>query len=185
MGWAGAYRPKGQSMRDFFQEEWGSSNQIIESALVDFTEFYAAVRKEDGTVFGVVVLVRMTRDYDWNFHYKDMDESMGPGYVRAPRRVLEALTDPATNEWAQSWREDCWKYIEYKESLPKLSKGDLVKFDKPVKFRNGDELDTFEFIKGSTFKTPPTSWYQSRYKLSGFREPYFGRFVKLEGKEAA
>ena len=60
-------------------------------------EFYAAVRYNDdhphaGEVFAFVVLYSVAPSSYFNFTYKDMDESVLPGAVHAPRRVLEALT---------------------------------------------------------------------------------------------
>ena len=175
MGWSFGHKPKGKSVRDQLQQDWGNQHTIVESAMVGFTEFYAAVKNHNTQeTLGVVVLIRFDSSSYYNFGTKTMDETMGPGYHRAPRRVMEALDEEAPNEWAKAWREDCWKYIEYKESLPSLSKGDMVRFHKPIKFSTGT-YDTFEFLKGSTFRGE----YGGLFRITNFREPGNG-FNKLE-----
>jgi len=162
------HKPKG-TVRDFFQSEW-KDHRILESATRDLTEFYAAVENtQTGVKFGVVTLIRFTRDDYYNFYYKDMDESMGPGYVRAGRKVMEALegSEP-TNDYAKTWREDCWKYIAKMEARPKVRRGDMVVFNNPITFTDGYKDDSFKFVRGSRF-AGMRLWSQT-YHITKWRE---------------
>jgi hypothetical protein len=47
------------------------------------------------------------RDECWG--YKDMEESMGPGYYSCPLSYLE-MTPPYDNDWARKWREQVREY---------------------------------------------------------------------------
>lgn len=57
-------------------------------------------------VFGVVVLTSVdSKDY-YNFGYKEMTESMGPGYYDCPKSILNLLTE-TDSEYALEWRRKC------------------------------------------------------------------------------
>ena len=71
MGWMTTYKPKGEPVLDFFNRAgvltWGDDNpnkyRVIDSAVVKFNTFYAAVEqthKETGErrVWAVVILIR-------------------------------------------------------------------------------------------------------------------------------
>ena len=72
----------------------------------------------------------------YNFTYKDMDETMGPGAVHAPRRVLEALT-PTDHEYANQWRTACWANLELEEAKPRVRRGDRIRLAEAFTFGSG------------------------------------------------
>ena len=71
--------------------------EVLKSAMVGST-YYAAVKKtifktgtkpEKESVFGVVMLTSVNNKDYFNFSYKDMDESAGPGYYDCPKGILD------------------------------------------------------------------------------------------------
>jgi len=129
MGWTFSHRDKGESNVEFFQHTFGNGYTILDGATVSST-FYAAVRQPDGLVSAAVILTKWVPRDEYNFGYKDMDESMGPGEYRCPARILDLLspTDqlygpvryteaegwegPAgsptgARAWADKWRAEC------------------------------------------------------------------------------
>ena len=99
--------------------------KIEKSALVG-TTYYAAIRpllrykavkprlgdetepipKSEQRIFGVVFLTSTDAKSHFNFSYKDMDESMGPGGEDCPIGILNLLS-PTDNEYANAWRDRC------------------------------------------------------------------------------
>lgn len=106
--------------------------EVLKSAMVGST-YYAAVKKtmpEKESVFGVVMLTSVNNKDYFNFSYKDMDESTGPGYYDCPKGILDVLT-PTEYEWAKEWRERCYENIKKKKSPDALSNlpiGSEIKF---------------------------------------------------------
>lgn len=100
MGWTGTYRAKGTTDKEFFEQEFPSA-EVVASGRNGSTVYLAARNRADesGAVFGLVILTQVNRDPDYNFYYKDMDETMGPNEAKAPEKVLDALT-PTTSEYA-------------------------------------------------------------------------------------
>ncbi|WP_345188954.1 hypothetical protein [Microbacterium panaciterrae] len=115
MGATSTHKPAGQKPAEYFADYF-THGEIIASAArrnPSFSpgcgdwqyEFYAAVRYLEphphaGEVFALVVLYSVAPGSYYNFTYKDMDETMGPGASSAPRAVLEALT-PTDHEYAK------------------------------------------------------------------------------------
>lgn len=144
MGTTCTHKPKGVSVVDFFLDHgvltWPDdlphTYRVLDSALVNLTEFYAAVEqvhKETGVrrVWAAVIKVMFIRSkrpdrwghvYGENFCYKDMDETMGPYYHNCPERILKLLT-PTDRLYAQDWRDACWAKIEAKKARPKNKPG--------------------------------------------------------------
>lgn len=89
-------------------------------------------------VFAAVFLTR--RDPDGLWFYKDMDETVGPFYYQAPKKLLDMLS-PTTNDSARKWRENCARHAAL--STRPLKHGDVIKFRKPIKFQDGRDRDTF------------------------------------------
>jgi len=107
MGWVSYQRAKGETDRAHFTRELlrHSDYEIAQCASKNRV-FYAAVRTiSTGEVRALVVLMRWRRG-QFNFAYKDLDESMGPANAEAPAAVLDALT-PTDNEYALEWRQRC------------------------------------------------------------------------------
>jgi hypothetical protein len=165
MGWTGLHRNAGLSDRAFFQAELPSDAEIVACATVRGT-FYAAVRQRDtGEVWGLVALLRRSGG-EINFYYKIMNDSEGPGEDSAPAAVLDALT-PTDSKWANEWRGRCRANLAKRAARPVVRRGDLVAFETPLQFANGDELATLRFIERSTFAHPETG---QRYRISRWRD---------------
>jgi hypothetical protein len=111
---------------------------------------YAALRKDDKPeiVFAGIFLLQ-TRD--GMLGVKAMGEDSWPYYYGASQRVLDALTEPAT-DYAREWRDKCRQ--ELAKPKIKLEAGMTVKFDPPLAFRDGLERDTLkvEDPKRRTFR---------------------------------
>lgn len=140
MGTTCTHKPKGMPVVKFLTEQgcfrWSDDNpyvyRVLDSALVNLREFYAAVEevhKETGdrrvwaAVFKITLMRAPLSDpWDHNFCYKDMDESMGPYFYNCPERILKLLT-PTEHEHARHWREECWKRINTKKARPKIQAG--------------------------------------------------------------
>ena len=145
MGWLYTYKPKGESMKEFFSKEFnGENSQVLDVALINFREAYIAYQVGDEVV-ALVCLVEFVQDSYYNLGYKSMDENMGPCYYNCPTRILEILT-PTQNEYAREWREACWQRHQ-ERAAKKVANGDQVRFAHPITFTNGYFGDTFTVVK--------------------------------------
>lgn len=174
MGWSYGHRDKGVPIVDELQSQLGYNyGTIVESAVYLTVAYLAVENTTTGDVYGCVVLLdhHPLAGYGdtYNFGTKWIDESMGPVEYGAPRKVLEALTDPPPNDYAGGWRETCWKVLREKESRPKVTRGCVVVFDKPIGFTSGANVDTFVYLKGSTFMRPGYSPGYT-YKIARWRD---------------
>lgn len=152
MGWTYTYKPKGMSVREFFEERFnysgedGSYGRVLDCAVVNLRTAYIAY--ETGSAQGNRQVAAIVCDLGYkpndycNFGYKDMDETMGPYRYECPERILKLLT-PTNHEWAKEWREKCWENTRAKKARPGLKKGMVIRFDSPVVFRSGRREDTF------------------------------------------
>lgn len=163
MGSTSTHKLAGLTVRDYFESYYTGASIIASGTRRDPDyvagshdwpyEFYAAVRYDDdhpnaGEVFGLVVLYSIAPSSFYNFTYKEVDETMGPGAVHAPRAVLEALT-PTTHEYAAQWRARCWTNLELEEAKPRVRRGETIRIPRPLTFTGGLETtpDTvFELI---------------------------------------
>ena len=151
MGATSTHKTAGVSVRDYFADYFTNATIIASGTRRDPDyvggsydwpfEFYAAVRYNDGhphagEVFAFVVLYSVAPSSYYNFTYKDMDETVGPGAVHAPRRVLEALT-PTDHEYAKQWRTACWANLELEEAKPRVRRGDRIRFAEAFTFGGG------------------------------------------------
>jgi hypothetical protein len=136
MGWTFTHKPPNESLRTFFEREWGSDNGrgIVDFAVAGFNTAYAAYRTHDGRIIGIVVSVTYRpRDY-YNFGYKAVDECQGPYEAKCPERILNLLTplsDREEDRYAREWRERCQAYHAKRRQAIALRKqigvGDTVK----------------------------------------------------------
>lgn len=148
MGWTGyhaGYYKNGKIDRkaecdDVFTWENGSKKvSVVKSAMVG-TVYYAAVRildEENGQndVFGAVALTSVDNSDYFNFKYKDMDETVGPGYYDCPKGILDLLT-PTDSEWANEWRAKCREKLASKKEKKTVPVGTVIEFkwgDKTVR----------------------------------------------------
>lgn len=164
MGWNTGYKPKGQSLTDFFTQQgglrWtvpGLTYRVLDAALVNFTEYYAAVEKmnhETGerVVWAAIFRIRMYRmtRHDGNFAWKDQDETCGCLELNCPARLLKLLT-PTDNANANEWRAACWARLNARKQAPTLKPGLAIAFTPGLAFRNGSTHDRMEVqrLRGS------------------------------------
>lgn len=161
MGWTSTHLYRGQSIKDYFETQFTCeskevSYRVLDSSLVRFHTWYAAIEKinhvsNEREVFAVVVLVNTSPRSEYNLHYKDMDETMGPGNCECPERILNLLT-PTTNKYALQWRQECRKNT-CKPKKPPLKEGLYVLLDKPASFKGGE---TFRLLKVAN---PRKRWF--------------------------
>lgn len=156
MGWTGLHRDKGQSDREFFEQEFPNgltqNGHILECATVG-RAFYAAVRDhKDGNVWALIVLKQWGKGY-YNFTYKEMSDREGPVEASAPERILNLLS-PTDSEYATEWRARCRETAERRAEARKVKPGTKVRFGRAFTFSNGERADLFEFVGRSTFRLP-------------------------------
>lgn len=141
MGWLDTYKPKGEGVTEFLIRagslRWTSdthSYEVLDSALVKLKTHYAAIKRtnlENGLyeVFATITLIRMhkSKNDDYNFLYKDMDETVGSYEAECPERILKLLT-PTQFEYAIEWRKRCWARIDAKKARPKIVVGTRLRY---------------------------------------------------------
>lgn len=156
MGWLYYERPSGERDLAHFRREWGVGERLLAGATKG-NVFYGALREADGEkVYGIVALIDRFGAGGYNFGYKDMDEGMGPQAAECPERILnllspvEALYEEGSSQhkWATTWRERCRESIAKAKVVPKVRKGDLIRFAKPWNFVDGSTEDTFTVVDG-------------------------------------
>jgi len=144
MGWD--YQNKPRNVKQFMIDNATYSTdkytqRVLDAAIVNLTEYYAAVERISKTgereVWCHVAMIRFTRDRDYNFGKKDMEDSMGPTIANCPLRILKLLT-PTYDKTANDWRTEC----RFRAAM-KAKVGDRIKTTYPLNFKNGAELDTF------------------------------------------
>ncbi|MEW5934772.1 MAG: hypothetical protein AB1816_14450 [Bacillota bacterium] len=173
MGWMFVEKVPGQSIREFFTEEMGgrysdgSVGRVLDCAVVNMTEAYIAYERAwpDGRreVSAIVCLLVFRPRDEFNFGYKDMGEEMHPYYYNCPERILKLLT-PTDNKNALEWRQKCWENLRARQARPKLRKGMVIRFEEPVRFRNGDVESEFRVLDPRRLlMTDRSGW--NRYKL--------------------
>ena len=131
MGWTFYEKPlnvKADLDRSLTWESETGKRRVLDSAIVNRTEYYAAVEyvtpEGERHVWAAVFLLKFhpkARD-GYTFGYKDMDETCGPYAWRCPVRILDLLTE-TDNEYANSWRLKCREYHARRGALPKLAEG--------------------------------------------------------------
>ena len=170
MGWTSYHREKGdESNSEHFAKKFDSHYEIITDGTVE-NVFYAAIRdNRTGEVFAFLALIQWTRG-EYNFAYKDLEESSGPGDHKAPMKVLNALT-PTTNEYALKWRAACRLHHEQRAFLRKqLKPGARIRLRHPRNFTDGTTLDTFTYTRpggGSQGYLTHDNW---RYQVPNWRD---------------
>jgi len=176
VGWTFVWKPKTQSVREFFEQEFrgeypdGSMGRVLDCAVVNMTEAYIAYERvwPDGRreVSAIVCLLAYRPRDRYNFGYKDMGEGMHPYCYNCPERILKLLT-PTNNESALRWREECWKNVRARQArpkLPKLRKGMVIRFEEPVRFKGGWVMREFRVDDPRrllfTFRDGPGVWFK-------------------------
>jgi hypothetical protein len=159
MGWD--YGPKPASVKDYMNSlyTWETENKkcrVLKSAIVSMREYYAAVEvveKKTGSreVVAAVALLNISRN---ELGKKTMDETCGPYSYNCPESILNLLTE-TDSEWAQEWRAKCRAQIAKRKMVSALKPGTVIRFNMPLSFSNGLEVDTFtvQDIKKGYFET--------------------------------
>ena len=176
MGWT--YSNKGSlNTKEFFEKEFnhnnsetGISGKVLACSTSNGVSYiaYEYITPNERKVSAIVCLLHRESNnpHGCNFGYKDITEDMGPVENKCPEKVLKLLT-PTDNRLANSWRQSCWNRVNRLKSMPKVKTGNTVKFNEPIHFKSGKVLDTFQYIKGSTFSNGP---YSSLYRISNWKE---------------
>ncbi len=160
-GWTGTHTDQPAHELVTEEIEWGNPQR--HRVLKRSGRYYAVETIETGEVWGLVAL---TSRNEGMVYTKLVDESMGPNERSAPASILDLLSEPAPNEWAEEWRKNCRDNLERRAAQPKLKTGDVVKFAKPIRFADGTDRDTFTFVKQFTFQSNwgrvrlPKNWKQ-------------------------
>lgn len=133
MGWDGIMT-NGRTKEEVIREEL-YRYKIIASNWSGST-FYAAVENKLGRIFAMVILTRKDARYTY---LKVMDETEGPHYYEASKKVMQALTPinvlyPDGGGYAENWRIQC---SEAKEKKPVINVGDTIEFIEPLTFLGG------------------------------------------------
>lgn len=135
--------------------------EVLKSSMVGST-YYAAIKSFNKTngyeYITAAVCLTSTNNKDYfNFAYKDMDESCGPGYCDCPKGILDMLS-PTENEYALEWRKACYENIAKKKNpnaLNKLPVDTIIKVIMP--------FDTKYFSKGQEVRLRKrTKWGSTR-----------------------
>jgi hypothetical protein len=114
--------------------------EVVEDHL-ERNKYFAALRKPDGTVFALVVMLKWTpNDRDgFNLTFKDMDESSGPYVYGCPLSILDKLT-PTEYPHAIKWREDNRRLAE---NWGKVKKGAFIELPEEITFNSGRTVKLF------------------------------------------
>jgi hypothetical protein len=146
MGWLSFSMHK--PVKDWYKGELSSKYEVLDSALVQRTTFYAAIKdKETGQVSCDVLLIRWSPKTWDNFCYKPIGEFSGPCEINCPQRIMKLLSplndesDP--NGWARAWRI---RVEEYWKKRNTINKGGVIKTESPVSFTSGYEYQYFKKI---------------------------------------
>jgi len=141
--------------------------------------YYAAYEftnkvKNTVEVIGLVMLTSSDLKNGCNFGYKDITESMGPGFYDCPTSILDLLS-PTDNEYAIEWRNKCRENKRKPESwLKKVSIGDKVIHSMP----DGNKVILIKHAPAYQFKTwfwynPASGHYLSKKHVTESNtEPY-------------
>ena len=87
---------------------------------------YVDIPESEQEVFAAIVLTHVDNNDWFNFTYKEMDETCGPGNYDCPKKILKLLT-PTENEHAIAWREKCSEKGNKKRMLGRLPLGTHIK----------------------------------------------------------
>jgi hypothetical protein len=150
MGYTECHKDPNQSVRDFFQEELcGDKIEILDSALVNLHEFYAACRTKSKPeqVWAMVGKIDFLGGEYFNFGYRMDDETVGPVWNNCPERILNMLTSPAGNEWAEQWRQRCRDRINARKQSVKIADNTIIKFESPIYFGLKEQHHVFKKVK--------------------------------------
>lgn len=151
MGWTCMPR-NGRTVEDIIKSVC-RPHKVLDIAVVKLRTAYIACDIEGTGVAALVFLLEFNRNGEYDFCYKDMDESMGPVECSCPERILKLLTAEPVG-YAKEWREKCWNSIERRKKIL-LRKS--FKLQSPTRFSDGVERQRFVHYKYNKFKCLDTN----------------------------
>lgn len=185
MGWTGLYtdRPTKEILTEelTFSNEKGSGRIVaiatkLNVSYIAWERTYAAgtdsMHAGKSFIIGMVVLHHRKCG---EFTYKDMTEDMGPCASECPAAILDLLSpvdDFASGDcakWATAWRERCRAALAKRAAAP--GNGATIRFKEPIKFTNGDVVDTFTIHKqGRKVRFAAQGSNYAYYRISGWQQ---------------
>lgn len=184
MGWTSIHMDdiSREAIKAYCDASFDSDNvQLLKSSMVGST-YYAACRiitesqynpelkkfeqkvyaQEDAPVVAFITLTRINRKSDYNFFYKDLDETMGPAENQCPVSILNLLTE-TESEFANEWRSRCRRYHEQKKGRKTL--GDLPIGTK-IRFKLNDGREV------TLIKSPPAYQFKRSFWMVAGKNQY-------------
>jgi len=159
MGWSVGYKPKGESVVDHLVRvgalKWDNPNiKLLDSAVVNMREFYAAVEMVDaasGAKRVIAIVSLLSYGKGGEFGYKMMDESMDPNVANCPARILNLLSPVAEPDapdgyshidgYSLVWRKRCWANIMARNKANNIEKGSKLVY-------GGNEYEVVGLMRG-------------------------------------
>lgn len=118
-------------------------------------EVYVDIPENEREVWAAIFLTSTDSTDYFNFSYKNMDETVGPGYYDCPKSILNLLT-PTNSEWANEWRNKCYANIEKKKSKTSLSK---LPVGSEIKYINSDDEEVIAYKHSPAYQFKRPFWY--------------------------
>ena len=134
---------------------------VLASSMVGSTYYAAAERVEVSggrQVFAIVCLTKSSTGASdgCTFGYKDMTEHMGPCESECPASILAELTE-TDSAYAEAWRARCKANLAQRKlqnAKPTPRPGQIIVFDEPMRFSDGQERTRFEVVLNPKGRTP-------------------------------
>jgi hypothetical protein len=151
------------------------NNRILDGSVVNHNEYYGAMYfAPDNCITMVCAMLQFNRG-SYNFSYKEMSETSGPGLFNCPKNIFKALT-PTNNQYATKWRErQLQKYL-----IPPIKKGDTVIIWKDG-IRDGGEYSMWERTENR--KEFYKNMNGSHYRVKAMRERNIVTILDEKGDE--
>ena len=115
----------------------------------DGNSVYEDVPKEERITWAAVFRTNVDNNDYYNFAYKDMDETVGPGYYDCPKAILDLLSE-TDSEYAKAWRQECINQAQEKKNKKKLinlAAGTIIQFMSPKTTNVCKKGETIELEK--------------------------------------
>lgn len=174
MGWLYQQKPSDVKQYLFDNLTWTSPKQVNRCLAISMklNVAYAAVQTTDrasgesGIWCAILKMQYVRGETEFNWGYKDMDETVNPSERDCPARILDLLT-PTDDEAAMRWRESCRKRLG--RSIPPF--GSMVRFNRPIRFSDGSEESEFRVVRygkrkkrvrgasGGLYRLPRRIWH--------------------------
>jgi hypothetical protein len=148
MGWYGSYKNQYRDRKDYIKREIMKQGNSNPWKPVDHSstgnEVWVLYRKDNGDTLLECNLVRTTKNEYMN---KSMTLNMGPYYYNCPARLVKqcrfdgVMATQTVKNWLEKWADH--NATETKIKKAKLTDGVVVRYDSPITFTGGAQLDTF------------------------------------------